>query len=920
MRWVTGIPDERAALPWRVSAAAVALATALAAATAAAVPFGVNGHVPGPELLDRIAASGARWVRVDVLWSWVEPAPDRFDWQVYDDLVAAAEARGLRLYATLADTPAWATDGPAGRGVPANTADWYDLCYRAASRYRGRIDYWGIWNEPNDARFWAGSRADYIDVLLKPGAAAIHAASASARVCGPELAHLESGHWDSWLRDVLKSASADLDVVTHHLYPDGSSSRSVVDMLAKGSPYFWDPPSVRKVLADAGWLGRPFWLTETGCSSGSTASGAQSQASFVGALSAALFGPERSLTWVHKVFFYEIADDPRYAWAALGLLGPPPEYREKPAYDELRRVTAALPVDDAEVVRVDLPDWLPPGAAGRGAVHLRNVGTTTWSSAGGYRLAATGSGLSLAAAGGLLADHETVAPGASHAFLFDIVAPAEASLPGAPLAGLWQMIREGRWRFGETAAAAVAVGEGGRSRAWLMPFAAAGTDAGGVSWSSDLVLHNRGSIPLTASVSFLAAGDDNAFPRTTAVRVPSGGIVVLDDVVSKRLGAAGSGALRIEAPTSALLASAASRTDPAPWAGAAIARAQRAEHAIPAGGEGRLLRLGRADGGSTLRSDLVLLNGAVEAAEVDVELVGDGGAAPVSLAFELAPGEVRIVDDVLAIAGIAAARHAQAIVRPQPQAAAVHAWALRIASGAALEVATAVAATDEPMVLAPVTGGSRLRGGAWRTDVQLVNPDAWPAVVVLELLAPAGVGAPAREVEVPARGSLVIEDALAALFSYRGSGALLVTPRSGRVAAAAGTSPARSAAGVGRSIQPLPLGEAVGEGGECRLFPVTRNRSTPGVRTHAEVVNLTGAPVTLRVQLLNETGVSLRVLPVHLAPREYRQLADVLRVSPSVDGGATTLVLTPITAGARVAASATVVPAAGSTATYVPCS
>ena len=87
-----------------------------------ASPFGVNVHAPqGPEMnaaFDRLKAAGIGWVRIDFIWAWAEPVRGKYDWRVYDAIAAAANARGLEVYATLAYTPAWATYGPAVTGVP----------------------------------------------------------------------------------------------------------------------------------------------------------------------------------------------------------------------------------------------------------------------------------------------------------------------------------------------------------------------------------------------------------------------------------------------------------------------------------------------------------------------------------------------------------------------------------------------------------------------------------------------------------------------------------------------------------------------------------------------------------------------------------------------------------------------------------
>src|ERR1700674_622838 len=199
-----------------------------------------------------------------------ETAPGVFDWSVYDALASAAMSRGLNVYATLAYTPAWATHGPPTTGVPDDPATWADFCARAAQRYASSIQYWGLWNEPNLSRFWSGTRQQYINDILIPGADAIHGASAAAKVGGPELAHVSSSQWYYWLRDCLNQAAGHLDFVSHHVY-DIDGNGAVTNRLTGSTPFGGDPalwtvidPSVKEVLQYTGWWGRPVWLTETG--------------------------------------------------------------------------------------------------------------------------------------------------------------------------------------------------------------------------------------------------------------------------------------------------------------------------------------------------------------------------------------------------------------------------------------------------------------------------------------------------------------------------------------------------------------------------------------------------------------------------------------------------------------------------------
>ena len=196
--------------PLRPLLLALALAGAAASLEAtAASPYGVNAHAPQGQdlarLFDQLQAAGIGWVRIDFEWTAIEPQQDAFRWQIYDAIVAGAEMRGLQVLGILAYTPAWATDGAPRTGVPRQTADWEDLCFRAAARYRGRVRAWEMWNEPNLDHFFAGSRTQYIERILKPGARAVRAADPGALVGGPGLAHLTSGDsdWYRWLVETV---------------------------------------------------------------------------------------------------------------------------------------------------------------------------------------------------------------------------------------------------------------------------------------------------------------------------------------------------------------------------------------------------------------------------------------------------------------------------------------------------------------------------------------------------------------------------------------------------------------------------------------------------------------------------------------------------------------------------------------------
>jgi hypothetical protein len=392
-----------------VSAWSLAVLLVVGTATASS-PFGVNAHIPTTLLVDRVSEAGIEWARIDFVWAFVEPEQDVFDWELYDRVIGDLGARGIRIFATVAGTPAWATSGAEFSGPPDDPADWRDLCARAADRYRGRVAAWGMWNEPNLARFWTGSRDLYIDGILRPGAEAIRAADPGALVVGPDLAHLSSGDWDDWLRDVTIRGRDVLDVVVHHVYPSNDLASDVTDKLVSGDSFPFDRPSVREVLLRSGWWGRPFWLGETGVTSNPPNS-ENLQDRFYSDLLQAWFAPG-GRDWVDRVFFYELADDPAIenAW---GILGPPPDFVPKRAYATYGDFISEAGYDDAAIESVEGPLFVGSQGEVEIVLSVRNTGTTTWSSDRGDLVHVSVNQLLWTIVGGSLPDGREIRPGAS---------------------------------------------------------------------------------------------------------------------------------------------------------------------------------------------------------------------------------------------------------------------------------------------------------------------------------------------------------------------------------------------------------------------------------------------------------------------------------------------------------------------------
>jgi hypothetical protein len=154
-----------------------------------------------PEVAQRdmelIRDAGFGWVKQGFAWREIEgQGKGQFDWSTTDRIVNQAESIGLHLIARLDDEPGWASGQtyPNTANVimtpPKNLKDFADFCYALASRYKGRIAAYQIWNEPNLAREWGGQAPNpegYVK-LLKAGYQAIKRADPDAIVISAGLA------------------------------------------------------------------------------------------------------------------------------------------------------------------------------------------------------------------------------------------------------------------------------------------------------------------------------------------------------------------------------------------------------------------------------------------------------------------------------------------------------------------------------------------------------------------------------------------------------------------------------------------------------------------------------------------------------------------------------------------------------------
>jgi len=142
-----------------------------------------------PEVAHRdlglVRDAGFTWVKQWFAWRDIEGAgKGKYDWSTADRIVSGAEEFGLKLIARVDHEPTWAGS------PPGNINAFVDFLTTMATRYRGRIQAYQIWNEPNLAREWGDkppNAAEYTE-MLKRAYQAIKKADPNALVISAGMA------------------------------------------------------------------------------------------------------------------------------------------------------------------------------------------------------------------------------------------------------------------------------------------------------------------------------------------------------------------------------------------------------------------------------------------------------------------------------------------------------------------------------------------------------------------------------------------------------------------------------------------------------------------------------------------------------------------------------------------------------------
>lgn len=200
--------------------------------------------------------AGVGWVRMDFLWEDIEPEAGKFEFKKYDEIVDLLYENNIKILGILNYSVEWASSCGKWNCPPRDNRLFVTYAINIVKRYKNKIKYWEIWNEPDSSTYWTiqdGLKS--YSILLKEVYLAIKSVDPDCKVLNGGLASgLASVNrlYDNGAKDYF-------DILNIHLFENPLSNPGALKAV---NAY---PKLAYKVMSRNGDSHKKIWITEIGC-------------------------------------------------------------------------------------------------------------------------------------------------------------------------------------------------------------------------------------------------------------------------------------------------------------------------------------------------------------------------------------------------------------------------------------------------------------------------------------------------------------------------------------------------------------------------------------------------------------------------------------------------------------------------------
>ncbi len=199
--------------------------------------------------------AGIDWIRMDFLWQEIEPEKGRFDFAKYDRIVELFRAGNIQILGALHYNAAWEGSGRAWNNPPEDNGLFVNYAASVISRYKDRIKYWEVWNEPDSPIYWTPQDC------LKSYCALLKEVYLAAKKIDPGCKILNGGlaNGIASINHLYDNGAGDyFDILNIHIFESPLHDGAITRVTAYTRAAY-------KIMQRKGDGRKKIWVTEIGC-------------------------------------------------------------------------------------------------------------------------------------------------------------------------------------------------------------------------------------------------------------------------------------------------------------------------------------------------------------------------------------------------------------------------------------------------------------------------------------------------------------------------------------------------------------------------------------------------------------------------------------------------------------------------------
>ena len=198
--------------------------------------------------------AGVGFIRQDFLWQDIEKQPGEFDFGKYDPLVELLSKNNIQILGILHYSTDWSGSCSAWNCAPKDIQQFVNYACRVIERYKDKIKYWEIWNEPDSSTYWKPQDG------LKSYCQLLKEVYVAAKKIDPGCQILNGG-LSAGLSSVNRlydnGAGSYFDILNIHIFENPLNPHSIKAVTAY-------PQLAHKVMSRRGDAHKKIWIPEIG--------------------------------------------------------------------------------------------------------------------------------------------------------------------------------------------------------------------------------------------------------------------------------------------------------------------------------------------------------------------------------------------------------------------------------------------------------------------------------------------------------------------------------------------------------------------------------------------------------------------------------------------------------------------------------